>query len=163
MAGNAQINDLINKLATIGNQGADMSASAESLSGTATRIDTLLGQIEAVLTDLVGLCREHATRGGEIAGLLAQLQAADATQEALIRAITGHNGSATTAMFEAGAKVDGIKGQSTMRDEHWEAQGSHREAAHRAAVAADEDIERDVVDSCMVRRSVCRAAVARVA
>jgi hypothetical protein len=103
-----QIGDLINKLATIGNQGDAISGEAESLGATAVRINQLLTQVGDALTNLIGMCRDHATRGGQVAGLLAQLQAADQRQQALITAITQHNGTATNTMAEAGQTAEGL-------------------------------------------------------
>ena len=93
--GQEQISQLINKLATIGNQGEAISGEAESLGATAVRINQLLTQVSDALTNLIGLCRDHAARGGQVAGLLAQLQAADQRQQALITAITQHNSTAS--------------------------------------------------------------------
>ena len=103
------INGLITKLAKIGDKGEDMAASAEQIKATAGNVTRILGQVEAALNELVGMCRGHVARGSEVEGLVAQLRAADAEQAALINRIQGNNQEATEGMIALGEKAAGIE------------------------------------------------------
>jgi chromosome segregation ATPase len=103
------INQLIDKLAKIGNKGEEMAAQAESLKGSAQNAQRILDDIETALNALIGLCGQHKARGGEVSGLLAQLQAADAEQQAIINRIQEQSQSADQSVVAIGQKASAIQ------------------------------------------------------
>tara|TARA_A200000113_G_scaffold152722_1_gene137635 strand:+ start:3178 stop:3831 length:654 start_codon:yes stop_codon:yes gene_type:complete len=103
------INQLIEKLAKIGNKGEEMAAQAESLKGSAENAQRILGEVENGLNALIGLCGQHKARGGEMSGLVAQLEAADAQQQSLIDKIQRENQAADQNVVAIGEKASAIQ------------------------------------------------------